>query len=157
MIKPGSPGAQPGVVAVALLPEFSLFFSADQRILRSRHYWNISSTDEFEHAQSVGHLGLEPRVAGYDSDAEDIRLRRLDQQQHRLLVRSGGSGSVLIDDDLGFVLGPTREACHQYCCYNPYSAEFHFSPLSLERFFAYSTVFTRTVITSIIGRCRRAA
>src|SRR5258705_3073380 len=153
----GIRGAEQVLVAVRSLPDFVLFFSAAKRMLRSRHDWNISSTDEFEHAQSVGHVGLEPCVAGYDRDAEDIRLRRLDQQQHRLLVGSGGSGSVLIDDDLAFVLGPTREACHQYCCYNPYSAEFHFSPRSLKRFLAYSTVFTRNRHRVDYRTCRRAA
>ena len=81
---------------------------ADQRILRSRHYRNIGSTDEFEHAQSVRHFGFEPRVAGHDGDAENIRLRRLDQQQHRLLVGSAGAGGVLIDDDLAFFLCPSK-------------------------------------------------
>ena len=36
----------------------------------------------------VRHFVREPRVAGHDGDAEDIRLRRLDQQQDRLLVGS---------------------------------------------------------------------
>ena len=37
---------------------------------------------------------------------EHVCLRRLDQQQHRLLVRAGRTGRVLVDDDLAFALTP---------------------------------------------------
>jgi len=60
--------------------------------------------DEFEHAQSMRHFGLQPCVSSHDGDTEYICLRRLDQKQHGLLVRSSGTGSILIDDDLALLL-----------------------------------------------------
>jgi hypothetical protein len=95
-----------------MLPEFRFLFSPDQRILRSRHHRNVGSSDEFEHAQSVRRFRLEPLIACHDGDAQDFRLRGLDQQEDRLLVGSGRPGGVLIDDDLS-LLAPAGEARDQ--------------------------------------------
>jgi hypothetical protein len=54
---------------------------------------------------------FEPGVTGHNRDAEDLRLRRLNQQQHRLLIRSCRAGGVLIDDEFslgGSVFGPAQ-------------------------------------------------
>ena len=48
-----------------------------------------------------------------DGDAEDIGLRRLDQQEDGLLVGPARSGSVLVDDDFAFSLAPRGEASHE--------------------------------------------
>src|SRR5580658_6751575 len=81
MIKTRGPGSQPGYGTVTLLPEFRFLFSSDQRILRTGHNWDVGSSDDLEHAQSVRDFGLEPLIAGHDGDAQDFGLWRLDQQQ----------------------------------------------------------------------------
>ncbi len=45
----------------------------------------------------------QPGIARHHGDAQDFRLRGLDQQQNRLLITAGGAGCVLIDDDLALV------------------------------------------------------
>src|SRR6266446_2600732 len=106
MIELRSPRSQPGYGAIMLLPEFRLFLRSYQRILSSRHNRNVSASDQFEHAQSVSDFRLEPLIPSDHGDAQDFRLRRLNQQQCRLQVGAGGSGGVLIDDDLAFFLAP---------------------------------------------------
>ena len=43
---------------------------------------------------------VEPLISRHDRDAQHFRLRRLDQQEHGLLVGASGSARVLVDDDL---------------------------------------------------------
>ena len=52
------------------------------------------------------HFGFEPLIAGDDGDAQDFCIRRLDQEEDRLLIRSGGPCGILVDDDFAFGLGP---------------------------------------------------
>ena len=99
-----SPRPQPIDGAIATLRLLRLLLGSDQRILGSGHDGNVGSSDEFEHAQGVCHFFGEPRIARYYGDAQHFRPRRLDQQQDCLLVGAGGSGRVLIDDDLALVL-----------------------------------------------------
>ena len=107
MIKLRSPCTQPRNAAILLFPLFRFLLSPDQRILRSRHDRNVGSSDQFQHAQSVRHFRVEPLIARHHRDAQDFRLWRLDQKQHRLLVRSSRSGGILIDDDLSLPLAPS--------------------------------------------------
>src|SRR5437867_13109900 len=102
MIEPRSPCSQPGNGAILFFPEFRRFFCSYQRILSSWHNRNVSASDQFEHAQSVSDFRLEPLIASDLGDAQDFRLRRLNEQQRRLQVSAGRSGSVLVDDDLAF-------------------------------------------------------
>src|SRR5579871_1389054 len=46
---------------------------------------------------------LQPRVTGHHSDAEHLRLWRLNQQQNRLLIRSRWTRRVLVDNDLPLI------------------------------------------------------
>ena len=62
-------------------------------------------------------LFREPCVPRHHGNPKNFRLRRLDQQQDRLLVRAGGSGRILIDDDLAPVLALGGETYRQYYSY----------------------------------------
>src|SRR5580658_7134674 len=110
MVEVRSPRSQPRYLAVFLFPSFRLLFSSYKWILRSRHDRNIRSSDDFEHPQGVRHFLVEPLIARNHRDAQNFSLWRLDQEEHRLLVRSRGSGGVLINDDLASCLAPGSEA-----------------------------------------------
>ena len=60
--------------------------------------------------KSVRDFFFQPGIAGHDGDAKDFGLRRLDQQQDRLLIGAPGPGRILIDDDLAFAGGLLAEA-----------------------------------------------
>src|SRR5712671_1662361 len=80
MIEPRGPRSQPGYRSILLLPKFCRFFRSDQGIFGTRHNRNVSTPDQFEHAQSVSDLRFEPRVASNDSDAQNFCLRRLNEK-----------------------------------------------------------------------------
>jgi hypothetical protein len=42
---------------------------------------------------------VKPLIARHHRDPEDLCLRRLNQQQHRLLIGPGRTSGILIDDD----------------------------------------------------------
>jgi len=46
-----------------------------------------------------------PLIAADGSDAEDIELFRLEEDEQRLLVAGAGAAGVLIDDDFDFLGG----------------------------------------------------
>src|SRR5580658_9281651 len=63
MIKPRSPGSQPGYAAILLLPALRILFCPYQRELRSWHDRYVGWPDEFKHAQGVRQFVVEPLVA----------------------------------------------------------------------------------------------
>src|SRR5262249_16765271 len=81
VIEPGSPSSQPGIRTVLLQRELGLLPASYQGILGAGDDRNIGSSNEFEHAQSMRNLRFEPLIASHDSDAQDFRRWRLDQQQ----------------------------------------------------------------------------
>jgi hypothetical protein len=89
-----------------LQPEFRFIFAPYKRILSSGYNWNVGPSNEFKHAQSVCDFGLEPLISGHHGDPQDLGLWRLNQQHDGLLVRTGGAGSVLVNDDFALCLTP---------------------------------------------------
>ena len=73
---------------------------------RPRHDGNVGSSDEFERAQGVRYLRLEPCISRHHCDAQNFGLRRLDQHQDRLLIGAARAGCILVDDDLALFLSP---------------------------------------------------
>ncbi len=56
----------------------------------------------------VLHFLVAPGVAGEDSDAKNIRLRRIDKRKNGLHVRAAGARGILIDDDFALRLRVKR-------------------------------------------------
>ena len=119
VIEPRSPCAQPRNRAKTLLPLLGSLLRSHQGILGTQHHGDVGAPNKFEHSQRVGNFFRKPLIAGHHGDAQDFRLRRLNQQEDRLLVCSSWTSRVLIDDDLVFVLAPGSEGCRQQDCCNP--------------------------------------
>src|SRR5579872_1966326 len=106
VIKPRRPGAQPRHMTELILPAFSLWFATHQRILRARNNRDVGAANQFQHAQSMRDLVVEPLVAGHNRDSKYFDLRRLNHEEDRLLIGASRAGSVLINDDFLFGLRP---------------------------------------------------
>src|SRR5579863_486126 len=120
------PSTEPHVGAKTLLPKLGIRFGPNQRILRAGQHWYIGSADQFKHAKGVRQLLFQPHISGNDRDPEDLRLRRLDQQEHRLLVTACWTGGILINNDLALLLGHTSQAQEQKRNHErPSSINFH--------------------------------
>ncbi len=79
--------------------EPGLLLRAHQGKDSAGNHRHVGSADELEHAQRVLHFLIAPGVAGHHGDAEDLDIRRLQQDHQRHLVRSAGTGAVLVDQD----------------------------------------------------------
>src|SRR5215469_6809846 len=100
--------------AIALFPRGDELRGVFEREDGAGDDGNVSASDDFEHAESVGDVLVAPAVAGDDGDAEDLRLRGLDEREDGLQVGGGGAEGVFVDDDFGLLLGGRgqREQIH---------------------------------------------
>ena len=105
-----APGAQPGHFAVERRLQARLLLGADQRKHCASRHGHVGVAGELQHAQGVQSFFVAPRVAGHHGDAQDLHVGRLQQRQHRHLVRAAGAGAVLIDEDEALLRGKQRGA-----------------------------------------------
>ena len=97
--------------AVNLFPARHLLFRIHEREHGARNHRHIRPADNLEQPQRVQHLFIAPGIAGKHGNAENIRLRRVQNRQHGLHIRPAGPSAVLIDDHLALRLrrGGRRE------------------------------------------------
>src|SRR5580700_5498036 len=101
------PGALVDDLAVKRFPLSDVLLGIDERKNGARNHRNVRAANDFEQTQGVLYFLVPPGVAGEYGDAKNIGLRRIDQSEDGLHVRSTGSGAVLINDHFAFGLGYT--------------------------------------------------
>ena len=102
------PRPQPRRGSILFFQQFRFVLPAHQRIFGSLQYGDVGPADYFQHAQRVGDFLGQPHVSRHHRDAQHLGLRRLDQKQHRLLIRSPRAGGILVDDDFSLALAPAQ-------------------------------------------------
>src|ERR1700722_14785073 len=98
------PGSLVADFAVEALPALDQLHAIDQRIDGAGNDGNVGSADQLEHSQRVRHLFVAPHIAADHRDAEDFNFGRLQEDEDRLLVGSGGAARVLINDHFALCL-----------------------------------------------------
>src|ERR1700682_1375236 len=107
------PCAREGHFPIALLPQLSFFMPAYQGENSARGYGNVGAANDLEQAKGMSHFLVAPLVSADHSYPQNLDFRRLNQQKQGLHVAATGSGTILVDDDLAPLLGPTEGACQQ--------------------------------------------
>ena len=94
-------------LAVKRFPALSFFLAVEQGKLCALINRHIRSSGDFQHAQGVLRFFLRPLIATHGSDAEDIKLLRLQEHQQCLLITRSRPARILINDDFYFLGGGT--------------------------------------------------
>ena len=95
--------------SVTLFPKRRFLFAVHKREFSTGEHGNVRAANDFEQPQRVRDFLVAPGVAGDDRDAEDFRVRRIDQREQRLHVAAAGAGAILVEDDFPFGLRCGRE------------------------------------------------
>ena len=80
------------------------FFGVDQRKFRTLVDRHVGAIGNLQQAQHVLRFFLDPLISADGSDAEHVKLLRLQKDEDSLLVAGSRAARVLIDDDFD-VLG----------------------------------------------------
>src|SRR5690242_18396820 len=96
--------------SVELLPAGNLFLAVDEGEDCAGINFDVFVVGQFQHAQGMSDLLVTPLVSADDSNAERFNVRRLQQQQHSLLVGGCGAAGVLIENDFPFSLSQRKRS-----------------------------------------------